>query len=144
MMYANAAERMLKAIGDRKSSTRDESRLGRIFSNRKMRFYPAFKNFFGNEEAIERIVAYFRHNAQGLEESKQILYLKGPVGGGKSSLVETLKNLMEQNPIYVLKDPNEKNPELQLSPLFESPLTLFTQPNMAKHSRANSASRRAT
>jgi serine protein kinase len=127
MMYANAAERMLAAIGEAQViDTSNDPRLGRIFSNRKMRFYPAFKNFFGNEEAIERIVAYFKHNAQGLEESKQILYLKGPVGGGKSSLVETLKNLMEKNPIYVLKDPNEQNPELQLSPLYESPLTLFT------------------
>lgn len=126
MMYANAAERMLAAIGDPiVLDTSKDGRTGRIFSNRKIRTYPAFRGFFGNEEAIERIVAYFRHNAQGLEESKQILYLKGPVGGGKSSLVETLKNLMQQNPIYVLKDPNEKNPELAISPLFESPLTLF-------------------
>lgn len=131
LMYANAAERMLSAIGDPivLDSSKD-GRMGRIFSNRKIRIYPAFKNFFGNEEAIERIVAYFRHNAQGLEESKQILYLKGPVGGGKSSLVETLKNLMQINPIYVLMDPSEKNPELRISPLYESPLTLF---NAAEH-----------
>jgi serine protein kinase len=37
------------------------------------------------EETIERIVSFFRHAAQGLEERKQILYLLGPVGGGKSS-----------------------------------------------------------
>jgi serine protein kinase len=72
------------------------------------------------------MVAYFRHSAQGLEESKQILYLKGPVGGGKSSVVERLKTLMQKNPIYVLIDPNEKNPELRMSPVFESPLGLFT------------------
>ena len=48
----------------------------------------------------------FRHAAQGLEERKQILYLLGPVGGGKSSLAERLKELMQQHPIYVLKAGN--------------------------------------
>jgi len=71
------------------------------------------------EETIERIVSFFRHAAQGLEERKQILYLLGPVGGGKSSLAERLKALMEVNPIYVLKAND------QLSPIFESPLGLF-------------------
>ena len=40
------------------------------------------------EDAVENIVSFFRHAAQGLEEKKQILYLLGPVGGGKSSLAE--------------------------------------------------------
>ena len=71
------------------------------------------------EETIERIVGYFRHAAQGLEERKQILYLLGPVGGGKSSLAERLKALMEKMPIYVLKAGDE------ISPVFESPLGLF-------------------
>ena len=55
------------------------------------------------EETIERIVGFLRHAAQGLEERKQIMYLLGPVGGGKSSLAERLKALMETYPIYVLK-----------------------------------------
>lgn len=131
LAFANAAERMLAAIGEPVVvDTSENPRLSRIFSNKKMRSYKGFEDFFGTEESIERIVAYFRHNAQGLEESKQILYLKGPVGGGKSSVVERLKSLMMKNPIYVLKDASEKNPELQLSPLFESPLTLF---NAAEH-----------
>jgi serine protein kinase len=71
------------------------------------------------EETIERIVAFFRHAAQGLEERKQILYLLGPVGGGKSSLAERLKALMEDQPIYVLKAGDE------MSPVFEHPLGLF-------------------
>src|SRR6478609_5468385 len=71
------------------------------------------------EETIERIVGFFRHAAQGLEERKQILYLLGPVGGGKSSLAERLKSLMERQPIYALKAGD------QLSPVFESPLSLF-------------------
>ena len=63
--------------------------------NRTIRTYPAFSEFYGMEETIERIVGFFRHAAQGLEERKQILYLLGPVGGGKSSLAERLKALME-------------------------------------------------
>lgn len=43
-------------------------------------------------------MGFFRHAAQGLEERKQILYLLGPVGGGKSSLAERLKALMELHP----------------------------------------------
>ena len=91
MRYANAAERLLAAIGEPQMiDTARDPRLGRIFLNRTMRAYPAFAGFYGMEETIERIVGFFRHAAQGLEERKQILYLLGPVGGGKSSLAERL------------------------------------------------------
>ena len=120
MRYANATERLLAAIGEPQMiDTAKDPRLGRIFLNRTMRVYPAFAGFHGMEETIERIVGFFRHAAQGLEERKQILYLLGPVGGGKSSLAERLKSLMEVHPIYVLKAGDE------LSPVFESPLGLF-------------------
>ena len=58
--------------------TRNDPRLSRIFGNRVIRRYPAFREFYGMEDAIEQIVAFFKHAAQGLEESKQILYLLGP------------------------------------------------------------------
>src|SRR3954454_14296281 len=125
MMYASAPERILAAIGDPEMvDTAKDSRLGRIFMNRTIRFYPAFAEFYGMEETIERIVSFFRHAAQGLEERKQILYLLGPVGGGKSSLAERLKALMEAHPIYVLKAGD------QISPIFESPLGLFDPEQM--------------
>ena len=118
--YASAAERLLHAIGDPvRINTAQDPRLGRIFMNRTIRIYPAFREFYGMEDTVERIVSYFRHAAQGLEERKQILYLLGPVGGGKSSLAERLKQLMEQQPIYALKANG------QISPVFESPLCLF-------------------
>jgi len=124
--YASPAERMLHAIGEPELvDTSRTPRLGRIFLNRTVRVYPAFSEFHGMEETIERIVGFFRHAAQGLEERKQVLYLLGPVGGGKSSLGERLKALMEQEPIYVLKAGNE------LSPVFESPLGLFDPETMA-------------
>src|SRR5215212_5590940 len=120
MMYAGAPERILAAIGEPQFlDTAKDARLGRIFMNRTIRFYPAFAEFYGMEETIERIVSFFRHAAQGLEERKQILYLLGPVGGGKSSLAERLKALVETHPIYVLKAGD------QISPVFESPLVLF-------------------
>src|SRR5579863_7147727 len=118
--YAGAAERLLKAIGEPLMvDTSQDPRLGRIFMNRTIKVYPAFEDFYGMEETIERIVGFFRYAAQGLEERKQVLYLLGPVGGGKSSLAERLKMLMEKEPIYVLKAGDE------VSPIFESPLGLF-------------------
>lgn len=122
MVYASAPERMLAAIGEPEViDTSTQPRLGRLFSQRKISIYPAFKNFYGTEEAVEQIVSYYKHAAQGLEESKQILYLLGPVGSGKSSLAETLKKLMQVHPIYVLKAGDD------ISPVFESPLGLFDE-----------------
>lgn len=133
LAYASAAERMIAAIGDPELvDTSKDSRLSRIFSNRTVRLYPAFKDFYGMEDAIERIVGYFRHAAQGLEERKQILYLLGPVGGGKSSLAEKLKELMEYNPIYVLATKDG-----EISPVFESPLGLFSNHTYYEHFQEN-------
>ncbi len=115
--YASASERLLLAIGEPEMiDTALEPRLSRIFSNRIIPRYPAFKDdFYGMEDAIEQIVAYLRHAAQGLEEKKQILYLLGPVGGGKSSLAEKLKSLMQRIPIYRIKG----------SPVNDHPFCLF-------------------
>lgn len=116
-VYAGAAQRLLTAIGEPELvNTRDDPRLSRIFQNKMIRRYPAFSEFYGMEEAIEHLVSYLKHAAQGLEEKKQILYLLGPVGGGKSSLAEKLKELMEERPFYAIHG----------SPVFESPLGLFS------------------
>ncbi len=118
--YANAAERLLMAIGEPVMvDTALESRMSRLFSNRVIARYPAFEEFYGMEEAIEQIVSYLKHAAQGLEEKKQILYLLGPVGGGKSSLAERLKALMQRVPIYILSANGER------SPVNDHPLCLF-------------------
>ncbi|WP_185235525.1 PrkA family serine protein kinase [Teredinibacter franksiae] len=115
-VYASAAERILAAIGEPKLvDTSKDARQSRIFSNKVIQRYQVFEEFYGMDEAISQIVAFFKHAAQGLEEKKQILYLLGPVGGGKSSLAEKLKSLIEKQPIYCLKG----------SPVFESPLGLF-------------------
>src|SRR5690606_7536430 len=116
LAYATAAERLLMAIGEPEMvDTAKDIRLSRIFSNKVIKRYQAFSEFYGLEECIQKIVGFFKHSAQGLEERKQILYLLGPVGGGKSSLAERIKVLMQKYPIYCLKG----------SPVFESPLGLF-------------------
>tara|TARA_R110002126_G_scaffold26544_7_gene89608 strand:- start:12067 stop:14001 length:1935 start_codon:yes stop_codon:yes gene_type:complete len=118
--YVSAAERLLMAIGEPQIiDTAKNPVLSRIFSNRVIASYPAFKDFYGMEDAIEQIVAYLKHSAQGLEESKQILYLLGPVGGGKSSIAEKLKVLMQHVPIYILSADGVR------SPVNDHPFCLF-------------------
>jgi serine protein kinase len=114
--YASAAERLLIAIGEPEYvDTSKDPRLSRIFSNKIIKRYEKFSDFYGMEECIEQIVSFFKHAAQGLEEKKQIIYLLGPVGGGKSSLAEKLKDLMQKVPFYAIKG----------SPVHDKPLSLF-------------------
>ena len=135
LAYATAAERMLRAIGEPATvDTRNDPRLSRLFANKVIKVYPAFAEFYGMEDAIEQVVSYFRHAAQGLEEKKQILYLLGPVGGGKSSIAERLKQLMQDVPFYAIKG----------SPVNESPLGLFDPVEDGPILEANTASRAAT
>lgn len=117
-VYANPAERLLMAIAEPEMiDTRNDPILSRIFSNKIIPQFNVFHEFYGMEEPIQQIVGFLKHAAQGLEESKQVLYLLGPVGGGKSSLAEKLKDLMQNMPIYALKG----------SPIYESPLALFNK-----------------
>ncbi len=122
MAYASAHECVLEAIGKpRLLNTAEDPRLSRIFQNRVIQTWDTFAEFHGMEDTLMALYAYFLHAAQGLEERKQVLYLLGPVGGGKSSLAEKIKKLCEQFPIYALKD----SVSGRISPLLESPLGLF-------------------
>ena len=121
-LYSSPYQRLLQAIGKPELvNTSTDSKLSRIFGNRTIKLYKTFSEFYGMEDTIDRIVSFLTHASQGLEESKQILYLLGPVGSAKSSLAERLKELMQESPIYVLKYEDE------LSPLNESPLSLFDE-----------------
>ncbi|OGG61915.1 PrkA family serine protein kinase [Candidatus Kaiserbacteria bacterium RIFCSPHIGHO2_02_FULL_49_34] len=120
MAYATAHERMVAAIGEPTLvDTSNDPRLSRIFSNKMIMMYPSFPEFHGMEDAIGQIASYYKRAAQGLEERKQILYLLGPVGGGKSSLAECMKSLFQSQPFYTIKIDDV------ISPLYESPLGLF-------------------
>ena len=120
-IIATPAERLLKAIGEPEViDTSKDPILSRVFGNRLIRRYEAFEDFYGLELIIDKIVSFFKHASQGLEESKQIIYFLGPVGSAKSSLAEKIKDLMEKEFIYVLADTDGN-----LSPINESPLGLF-------------------
>ena len=108
LAYATWAERLLAAIGEPQTiETRSDPKLANVFQSRTIQTYDAFEDFYGMEDVVMQVVNHIKHAAQGLEESKQILYLLGPVGGGKSCLGERLKQLMEKNAIYVLQDTDE-------------------------------------
>jgi serine protein kinase len=84
--------------------------------------YKFFANeLFGIEEPIARIVEYFKSAAQRLEVRKRILLLMGPVGGGKSTIVNMLKRGLEDwtrteaGAVYAIKD----------CPMHEEPLHLI-------------------
>ena len=126
--YGTVHERLLKAIGEPVSiDTRRDPRLSRIHQNKVIKVYPAFEGFYGMDNSIQQIVDHLTHAAQGLEARKQILYLLGPVGGGKSSLADRVKALAEKEPFYALVGPDG-----QRSPINENPLGLFVGPHAAK------------
>lgn len=117
LAYATASERLLHAIGEAEMvDTRKDERLSRIFCNETIPTYRTFGKVYGIEPTIKDLVSFIKHAAQGLEERKQILYFLGPVGSCKSTIVATLKRLMETVPFYAIKG----------SPVFDSPLSLFT------------------
>jgi len=121
MLYASPYTRLLKAIGKAELvDTSSDPKLQNIYGNIILPRYPAFKEFYGVELPIAELVAFLTHAEQGLEESKQIPYLLGPVGSGKSSVAERLKELIEEFPVAILCDA-----EGNTSPFFESPLGLF-------------------
>lgn len=129
-VHASIHERLLVSIGEPKIfDTRTDEQMSRIFFNRKVKLYPEFSDFYGIEETIEQIVAFLKHAAQGLEESKSVLYLLGPVGSAKSSIAERIKELAQKLPIYTIKAYNKQRGEWQVSPIWESPLGLFDKDN---------------
>ncbi|HEY8401680.1 MAG TPA: hypothetical protein VIK89_10480 [Cytophagaceae bacterium] len=93
--------------------TDKDIRLKRIFGSKKIKSYNFFnQHFFGIEETIQKIVRYFHSAALKGEESRQVLFLVGPVGAGKSSLIEHLKKGLESaDPVYYIDGcPMHENP----------------------------------
>ncbi len=103
--------------------TEDDARLRRIYGQEILKEYKVFKdNFFGIDKTLMKVVRYFFAAAMGGEESRQVLYLVGPVGAGKSSLIDHLKKLLETSaPIHVLDG----------CPMHEEPLHLI--PKQDRH-----------
>jgi serine protein kinase len=71
--YASAAERLLIAIGEPEFvDTSKDPRLSSIFSNKVIKRYENFSDFYGMKECIEEIVSFFKHASQGLEEKNKL------------------------------------------------------------------------
>lgn len=95
---------MIRDSGIEEINVEEDARLSRLFKNRKLRDFRFFSdNFYGMEDTLASVVRYFHSASLRGEESRQVLYLVGPVGSGKSSLVERLKTGLESlAPIYVI------------------------------------------
>ncbi len=108
---------MIQREGATDISDTDDPRIRRLFKDESLKVYNFFKDeFFGIEETLAEIARYFQSAAMRGEENRQVLYLMGPVGAGKSSLVEKLQRGLESlDPIYTIEG----------SPMFEEPLLLI-------------------
>jgi len=95
----------------------ENPRIRKIYGNDVIRKYGFFKNdFYGIDKVIMKLANYFKSAGMKGEEARQVLYLVGPVGAGKSSIVESLKSALEDcEPVYALKG----------CPMHEEPLHLI-------------------
>jgi serine protein kinase len=76
-----------------------------IFNGDKIRTYDYFKKeFFGMESVINKLMRFLKSAAHKGEESRQVLLLMGPVGAGKSALVEGVKKALETAEDYYYLD----------------------------------------
>lgn len=95
----------------------DEDRIKRLYKDKPVKVYGFFRDeFFGIEKTVAQIVRYFHAASLKGEESRQVLYLMGPVGSGKSSLVERLHRGLEESELFYAIDG---------CPMFEEPLHLI-------------------
>lgn len=99
-------------------NTEEESKIRRIYGNEVIKRYNFFKDdFFGIDKTLMKIVRYFHAAAMNGEESRQVLYLVGPVGAGKSSIMEKLKRALERSAsIYTIKGCPMREEPLHLVP----------------------------
>ena len=94
----------------------ENPKIRKIYGNETVKRYGFFKDdFFGIDKVLMKLVNYLHSASMKGEEARQVLYLVGPVGAGKSSLVEALKlALVSCDPIYSIKG----------CPMHEEPLHL--------------------
>jgi serine protein kinase len=94
-----------------------DPKIQRVFKQEPVKVYKFFADeFFGIEKVAAKIARYFHSASLKGEESRQVLYLMGPVGSGKSSLVEKLQHGLEASGLfYAIED----------CPMSEEPLHLL-------------------
>ena len=96
---------LIMSPGLRNIHDTDDPRTKRLYKDEPLKVYSFFADeFFGIERTIAQIVRYFHSASLKGEESRQVLYLMGPVGSGKSSLVERVQRGLEQaSSIYAIE-----------------------------------------
>ena len=93
-----------------------DPRVKRLYQEDPVQVYHFFlEDFFGIERTVSQIVRYFHSSALKGEESRQVLYLMGPVGSGKSSLIQKIKEGLEESGSFYA---------IQGCPMHEEPLHL--------------------
>ena len=120
-IYKLAHERLYELLtqpGVEYIKTEEDPRLMRIYGKEVIKRYEVFKNdFFGIDKTLMKIIRYFCSAAMKGEEARQVLYLVGPVGAGKSSIIDALKRLLEEGPgFYALEGCPMKEEPLHLLP----------------------------
>jgi serine protein kinase len=95
-----------------------DTRCVRLFEGQRYSKYDYFtKDFFGMDRTIAKIMRYLHSASLRGEESRQILLLMGPVGAGKSALLEHIKRALELSaPVYHIKDCPIREEPLHLIP----------------------------
>mgnify|MGYP001204713176 CR=1 FL=1 len=93
-----------------------DPRCNKIFNGEELRTYDYFQSkFFGMERSLAKIMRFLRSASLKGEESRQVLLLLGPVGAGKSALLEHIKGALEEcEPMY----------HIEGCPIHEEPLHL--------------------
>ena len=96
---------------------KSDERCSKIFGGEELRTYDYFQNkFFGMERSLAKIMRFLRSASLRGEESRQVLLLLGPVGAGKSALMERIKNVLEDtDPMF----------HIEGCPIHEEPLHLI-------------------
>jgi len=95
-----------------------DPRCNNVFNGEELKTYDYFQSsFFGMEVALKKIMRFLHSAAMKGEESRQVLLLLGPVGAGKSALVEHIKQALEgTDPIYYIQDCPIREEPLHLIP----------------------------
>ena len=97
-MVRLAHKRLYETIRDSGMETVDidSEKYRPIFNGDKLRFYDYFsEDFYGMEQVINKLLRYLKSAAHKGEESRQVLLLMGPVGAGKSALIDSVKRALE-------------------------------------------------
>src|SRR5258708_21793966 len=96
---------MMISVGMRNLQDTDDPRSKRLYKDEPVKVFNFFADeFFGIERTVSQIVRFFHSASLKGEESRQVLYLMGPVGSGKRSLVERVQRGLEQlSPVYAIE-----------------------------------------